>query len=132
MDHNEDVLSLMNTEEGRREFKRLLDERIPKIEALREKFGYYILSDYPEALDRFDELMKDDIPEPFKTIAKEEQINKAMRLAEGNIKHSNMYLNDIDRELIRKNLMGEITDEEFIKIACEQAIEEAESMRNRV
>lgn len=51
MDHNEAVLSLMNTEDGRKEFKRLLDDRIPKIEALRKKFGYYILEDYPEALE---------------------------------------------------------------------------------
>lgn len=123
MGHNEDVLSLMNTEEGRREFKRLLDERIPKIEALREKFGYYILEDYPEALERFEELMKDDIPEPFKTISKENRINEAMRLAEGNIKHEGMYLTDEDRQLIKKNLMDEVTDEEFIKIVCEQAEE---------
>lgn len=128
MDHNEDVLGLMDTEYGRKEFKRLLDDRIPKIEALRKKFGYYMLEDYPEALERFEELMNDDIPEPFKTIAKENQINEAMRLAEGNIKHSDMYLTDEDRQLIKRNLMGEISKEEFIKIACEQAKKEAESM----
>lgn len=72
--------------------------------------------------------MKDDVPESFKTIAKENGINEAMRLAEGNIKHSDMYLTDEDRQLIKKNLMGEISKEEFIRIACEQAKKEAESM----
>lgn len=131
MNNNQDILSLMNTEEGRREFKRLLDERIPKIEALREKFGYYILEEHPEALERFEELMKDDIPEPFNTIAKERLIDEYIRQGEGSLKHEGMYLTHEDKELIKRNLKGEITKEEFIKIACEQAKEEAETMRSR-
>lgn len=71
-----DILKMMDTEEGRREFKKMLDERMPKVEALRKKFGYYILSEYPEALERYEELMKDDIPEPFKTLARNNKVER--------------------------------------------------------
>lgn len=75
--------------------------------------------------------MKDDIPEPFNTIAKERRIDEYIRQGQGNMKHEGMYLTNEDKELIKRNLKGEITKEEFIKIACEQAKEEAETMRSR-
>lgn len=53
---------------------------------------------------------------------KELKIGKAMRAADGNLKHEGMYLTDKENELVRKSLLGEITDKEFIRLAYEEAI----------
>ncbi|MEG1482937.1 MAG: hypothetical protein RSA57_03960 [Cetobacterium sp.] len=72
-----DIFELLRTEEGRKEFIRIREDRLPKILALREKFGYYIVSDYPESVERFEELMQDEVPEPYRTLAEKEKIRKA-------------------------------------------------------
>lgn len=53
---------------------------------------------------------------------KEIKIEKAMRAAYGNLKHEGMYLTKKENELVKKCLMGEITDKEFIKLAYEEAM----------
>jgi hypothetical protein len=53
---------------------------------------------------------------------KELKIEKAMRAADGNLKHEGMYLTDKENELVKKCLMEEITDKEFIKLAYEEAM----------
>ncbi|MEG1482934.1 MAG: hypothetical protein RSA57_03945 [Cetobacterium sp.] len=49
---------------------------MPKILALREKFGYYILDDYPSAIEEFEKLMQDEVQEPYKTLAENERIRR--------------------------------------------------------
>lgn len=66
-----DIFELMSEEDGVAQFERITQERLPKVLALRKKFGHYIVQDHPEAMDMFDLLMKDDIPEPFASIEKE-------------------------------------------------------------
>ncbi len=68
---------LFDTEEGIKEYREMIETSLPKILALREKYGYYVLENYPEALDRYDELMQEDVPEPFKSLAEEMKIFKA-------------------------------------------------------
>lgn len=51
----------------------------------------------------------------------EEKIEAAIRSAEGNIKHENMYLTENERGLIKAKMMGEINNDEFIKKAYEIA-----------
>lgn len=53
---------------------------------------------------------------------KELKIEKAMRAADGNLKHEGMYLTDKENELVRKSLLGEITYNEFLKLAYEEAM----------
>lgn len=53
---------------------------------------------------------------------KELKIEKAMRAAAGNLKHEGMYLTKKEDELVKKCLMREITDKEFIKLAYEEAM----------
>ncbi|MEG1482936.1 MAG: hypothetical protein RSA57_03955 [Cetobacterium sp.] len=70
------ICELLKTEEGRNEFDRIGKDRLPKILALREKFGYYIVSDYPESIERFEALMQDEVPEPYRTLAEKEKIRR--------------------------------------------------------
>jgi len=58
------------------EFEKMMNERLPKVLALREKLGYYIVGDYPESMEKFEELMQDEVPEPYKTLAENEKIRK--------------------------------------------------------
>lgn len=46
-------------------------------------------------------------------------IEDAIYASEGNIKHEDMYLNNGERELIRKKLNGQIGNEEFMKRVVE-------------
>lgn len=53
---------------------------------------------------------------------KELKIEKAMRAAAGNLKHEDMYLTEKEDEIVKRCLMGEITDKEFVKLAYEEAM----------
>lgn len=52
-------------------YEKDINERLPKVLALQKKYGTYILDLYPEALERFEELMLDEVPEPYRTLEKE-------------------------------------------------------------
>ena len=42
-------------------------------------------------------------------------LEESLRMAEGNLKHSGMYVTEWERDLIRLKAKGEIDEEEFIK-----------------
>jgi len=48
-------------------------------------------------------------------LEKREKIEKAIKAAEGNIKHEDMYLDDFEKDLIKKKLEKKISHDEFIK-----------------
>lgn len=63
-----DIFSILRSDE----YEVQANERLTKVSALREKFGYYFFNSYPEAIEKFDELMQDEVPEPYRTLAEEE------------------------------------------------------------
>ena len=46
-------------------------------------------------------------------------LEKSIRRAEGNLKHSVMYITEAERKLIRLKAQGKIDEEEFIKRVLE-------------
>ncbi len=46
-------------------------------------------------------------------------LEKSIRRAEGNLKHSGMYITEAERKLIRLKAQGKIDEEEFIKRVLE-------------
>lgn len=48
-----------------------------------------------------------------------DDLEEALRMAEGNIKHSGMFLTEGERDLIRLKAQGKIDEEEFIKRVLE-------------
>lgn len=55
---------------------------------------------------------------------KELKIEKAMRAAEGNLKHEGMYLTERERELLRMVSYGKISRKEYIDTIVKEAKEE--------
>lgn len=46
---------------------------------------------------------------------KREKIENAIKAAEGNMKHEDMYLDNFEKDLIRRRLEKKISHDEFIK-----------------
>lgn len=56
-----------------------------------------------------------------------DNLEESIRRAEGNLKHSGMYITDGERELIRLKAKGKIDQEEFIKRLLEYHTRNEES-----
>ena len=52
-------------------------------------------------------------------------LEESLRRAEGNLKHSGMYITEGERELIRLKVQGKIDQEEFIKRLLEYHTEKS-------
>lgn len=52
----------------------------------------------------------------------DKEIKEAIEYVEADLKHEGMYLTPEDKELIRSRMSGEISKEEFLKIAYERSI----------
>ena len=52
-------------------------------------------------------------------------LEESLRRAEGNLKHSGMYITEGERELIRLKAQGKIDQEEFIKRLLEYHTEKS-------
>ncbi|WP_157797127.1 MULTISPECIES: hypothetical protein [Clostridium] len=48
--------------------------------------------------------------------------DRAIKKAEGNVKHEGMHLTDYERNLIKRTLIGEISNEEFLRLVYQEAI----------
>lgn len=51
----------------------------------------------------------------------EKSVDEAIRHAQGNLKHEDMILTEAEKELIKKRLLGEISEKEFIGIVYKKA-----------
>ena len=56
-----------------------------------------------------------------------DDLEESLRRAEGNLKHSGMYITEGERELIRLKAQGKIDQEEFIKRLLEYHTRNEES-----
>jgi len=54
-----------------------------------------------------------------------DNLEESIRRAEGNLKHSGMYITECERDLIRLKAKGEIDEEEFIKRLLEYHTEKS-------
>lgn len=50
-----------------------------------------------------------------------DKYDKAIRMAEGNVKHEGMYLTKYERDLIKKSLTKNLSHAEFLKLAYQNA-----------
>jgi len=51
----------------------------------------------------------------------EKKVDEAIRFAQGNLKHEDMILTEAEKELIKKRILGEISEKEFIRIVYKRA-----------
>jgi len=51
----------------------------------------------------------------------EKSVDEAIRFAQGSLKHEDMILTEAEKELIKKRLLGEISEKEFISIVYKKA-----------
>lgn len=51
-----------------------------------------------------------------------DKYDKAIKTAEGNIKHEGMYLTEYEKSLIKKSLKKELSHDEFLRRAYQVAV----------
>jgi len=59
-----------------------------------------------------------------------DDLEEELRMAEGNVKHSGMYLTEGERDLIRLKAQGKIDQDEFIKRVLEYRTGNKEKYKN--
>lgn len=50
-----------------------------------------------------------------------DKYDKAIKMAEGNVKHEGIYLTEYERDLIKKSLTKQLSHAEFLKLAYQSA-----------